>query len=136
MSVTMTLTVTQGFLVVQEFVLRGPGQFIIGRAEGCDVRLPTDHLHYDVSRRHCAINVDAEGCWVRDLGSLNGTLVNGTVIGKRSDEQVSGGHDLAVSPPHPLRNGDEVRVGLTVFRVSIVIGADVPELDQVPVIIG
>src|SRR5688500_19435969 len=50
----------------------------IGRASGCDLRLGGDP---SVSRRHAKITIDAEGPWVEDLGSHNGTLVNGQKIG-------------------------------------------------------
>jgi pSer/pThr/pTyr-binding forkhead associated (FHA) protein len=48
-------------------------KLLIGRAEECDVR----PLSEDVSRRHCAIHVGPEEVWVEDLGSRNGTFVNG-----------------------------------------------------------
>jgi pSer/pThr/pTyr-binding forkhead associated (FHA) protein len=46
---------------------------VVGRNPLCDVRLHS----FRVSRRHCClIDVDGEVV-VRDLGSLNGTLING-----------------------------------------------------------
>lgn len=46
---------------------------VVGRGEGCDVRL----AHKGVSKLHCVI-VKTDGLLVvRDLGSLNGTRVNG-----------------------------------------------------------
>lgn len=50
----------------------------IGRSPECRIRLPFD----PVSRRHCEIVVDDEGLLVRDLGSTNGTYVNGRRIGE------------------------------------------------------
>ena len=46
---------------------------VIGRGRGADIVLaePT------ISRSHAAIGYDAEGFFVQDLGSTNGTLVNG-----------------------------------------------------------
>ena len=47
---------------------------IVGRDPDCDLRV----FAYGVSRRHCAIWRDAAGtCWLLDLASLNGTLVDG-----------------------------------------------------------
>jgi hypothetical protein len=46
---------------------------VIGRAGGCDVRL----AHDDVSRRHAVLWREAGSAWIADLGSSNGTFVNG-----------------------------------------------------------
>lgn len=48
----------------------------IGSAPGSDIPL-MDQL---VSQRHAEITVKADGCWIRDLGSKNGTSVNGTLL--------------------------------------------------------
>lgn len=46
----------------------------IGRAPDCSLRLPDD----DVSRRHAILQAQGEGeFWLVDLGSANGTYVNG-----------------------------------------------------------
>lgn len=55
-------------------------KLLIGRAEQCDVR----PLSEEVSRRHCAITVGPSEVWVEDLGSRNGTLVNGNRITERT----------------------------------------------------
>src|SRR5258706_6493666 len=51
----------------------------IGRAVDNDVRL-TSAL---VSRHHCRIEIGPEGSWVIDLGSANGTSVNGNKVTRR-----------------------------------------------------
>jgi serine/threonine protein kinase len=56
---------------------------------------------------------------VRDFGSLNGTRVNGKLIGKRDKEQTpEEGQQLAL-PEHDLKHGDTVRLRSTVFQVSV-----------------
>lgn len=45
----------------------------LGRREDCDFRIPLA----DVSRKHCRIIRDQEYVRLEDLGSANGTLVNG-----------------------------------------------------------
>jgi transcriptional regulator with GAF, ATPase, and Fis domain len=62
----------------------------IGRAIDNDIRLSV-HL---ASRHHCRIEIDDEGAWVMDLGSSNGTTVNGSPV-ERS----------------PIKPGDAVGVG-------------------------
>src|SRR5438552_18571238 len=51
----------------------------VGRAVDNDIRL-TGTL---VSRHHCRIEVGPEGAWVVDLGSANGTSVNGQKVSRR-----------------------------------------------------
>jgi predicted component of type VI protein secretion system len=69
---------------------------VIGR-EGCDVVLADP----EVSRRHAAIRSVAGGVAIEDLGSTNGTFVN----------------ERRVSGVEPLRDGDTVRFGNTVWRL-------------------
>ncbi|HEX8086155.1 MAG TPA: DUF1707 and FHA domain-containing protein [Solirubrobacteraceae bacterium] len=51
----------------------GPGPWTIGRSDGCRLVI----AHGTVSRRHAVLRRTADGIEVRDLGSLNGTWVNG-----------------------------------------------------------
>ncbi|MBL8859674.1 MAG: sigma 54-interacting transcriptional regulator [Planctomycetes bacterium] len=55
----------------------------IGRSVDNDLRL-TSGL---VSRHHCRIETDAEGVWVVDLGSANGTYVNGERISRKKIDE-------------------------------------------------
>jgi transcriptional regulator with GAF, ATPase, and Fis domain len=69
----------------------------VGRAIDNDIRV-SDTL---VSRHHCRIDVGAEGAWVIDLGSANGTSVNGERVTRRL-----------------LADGDQVHVGKVRLYVS------------------
>lgn len=71
---------------------------IVGRSEECNITLKTD----EVSRQHCRLQFVNGQLTVRDLGSRNGTLVNGSVA--------SG--DVA------LNDGDELQIGPMRFRVQ------------------
>ena len=66
---------------------------IIGRRQDCDLRIPTR----DVSRRHCEIGPGEKRSEViaRDLGSSNGTYVNGKRI---AECRLSPGDRLVVGP--------------------------------------
>ena len=57
------------------------GSYIIGRQEGCDVVLASA----SVSRQHARIFVDQGRCYVEDLGSANGVLVDGQRVVKQRD---------------------------------------------------
>ena len=51
---------------------------IVGRTSECDVVLRAS----DVSKQHCRIIIDADSVTIEDLGSANGTFVNGQKIRK------------------------------------------------------
>jgi pSer/pThr/pTyr-binding forkhead associated (FHA) protein len=54
------------------------GKLIIGREEDCHLRPPSEFI----SRHHCVLLLDEYTLRIRDLGSKNGTYVNGRRIGK------------------------------------------------------
>ncbi len=61
-------------------------------------RLPDNHLslnHGSVSRRHAKISVTNQGVFIEDMGSQNGTTLNGTSLKGQSN----------------LRPGDILRIG-------------------------
>jgi hypothetical protein len=66
------LVVVQGKPEGKEIPLRTP-KFLIGRGTECHLR-PNSEL---VSRHHCLLIIGESGVSLRDLGSTNGTLVNG-----------------------------------------------------------
>lgn len=68
-----------------------PGINVLGRETGCQLRIPLA----EVSRRHCELSIVDSGVLVRDLGSANGTVVNG----QRIDEKVLGAGDAVVIGP-------------------------------------
>jgi pSer/pThr/pTyr-binding forkhead associated (FHA) protein len=89
-------------LVVQgrpkgKFLNFPPGDYIFGRGEECHVR-PNSPW---VSRQHCLLHITGTMAFVRDLGSSNGTLVNGQ----------------AVSLDAPLTPGDKLQIGPLVLEI-------------------
>ncbi|HEY3781720.1 MAG TPA: FHA domain-containing protein [Fimbriimonadaceae bacterium] len=69
-----------------------PGVNVIGREAGCEVSIPWDN---SVSRRHAQVVLNGFEAVVSDLGSSNGTAVNG----------------FALAMPAPLKPGDAVKLG-------------------------
>jgi pSer/pThr/pTyr-binding forkhead associated (FHA) protein len=73
--------------------IRIPGKkFVIGRGEDCQLRATSDMI----SRRHCELTVEDSYAAVKDLGSRNGTIVNGKVI--EGETQLKSGDKLKVGP--------------------------------------
>ena len=69
----------------------------MGRGAPNDIRLDADEF---ASAHHARIDPRRDGVWVEDIGSTNGTYVNGTRL----------------SRPQKLAPGDVVRVGETDLR--------------------
>lgn len=80
-----------------EYIIRKPAT-LIGRNESCDLTV-SDPL---VSRRHCQISWDGVYCTVEDLGSTNGTFVNGQQL----------------VAAYSLRPGDRLQVADVVFQFT------------------
>lgn len=92
------LKVLRGGSSGKEIAIKGP-HFIIGRSEECNLRANSDAI----SRKHCAISLKQEDVFVRDLGSRNGTYLNGE----------------KVENPTAMEMGDQLRVGPLEFLVTV-----------------
>ena len=72
----------------------GQGSNVLGRGTDADIRLPDT----GVSRKHVDVQLDGGTVAVEDLGSTNGTLVNGRRVGRQE-----------------LADGDVIRIGHSVL---------------------
>jgi len=63
------------------------GSMTIGRAADCELSIPGE----EISRKHARIKVMNDGLEVEDLGSANGTFINGKRVAK---EMAQGGDEL------------------------------------------
>jgi pSer/pThr/pTyr-binding forkhead associated (FHA) protein len=81
----------------RDFDLTAP-KTSIGRRDDCTLRIPL----MGVSRKHCELTVSERSVRVKDLGSSNGTFVNGRKV---TDQ--------------PLKAGDKLTVGAINFTVQI-----------------
>jgi hypothetical protein len=80
--------------------------FRIGRAADCDL-CPTD---MGVSRHHCEIRCAGSCAWIRDLGSHNGTFVNGEEVFLERN----------------LSPGDRISFGLSCYEIELVTARAAP----------
>src|SRR6476619_1134722 len=83
---------------------------VIGRREDCDLRIPLG----EVSRKHCRLIRDGDTLKLEDLGSSNGTFLNGSRV-----------QEAQLSP------GDTIQVGPVVFVVQV--DGEPPEEELRPV---
>lgn len=108
---TATLVVRQGTQAGMSFVISG-SQVVLGREEGLDIVLQDP----ESSRRHARVSWQGGRYVIEDMGSTNGTFVNG----------------IQITMPQGLNPGDSIGIGQTalVFQLS---GADVgPAAYQAP----
>ena len=82
MSATVKLTVVRGGLKGKKFIFDHPIVCTLGRDPGCLLQLPDNSEFCEISRRHCVFDIDPPQMFVRDLGSRNGTFINGQNIGQ------------------------------------------------------
>lgn len=97
----VVLTVTEGPHAGKQFTFGEHDNFIVGRHSTAHFRLPARDPYF--SRLHFMVEVNAPHCRLMDMGSRNGTQVNGTVV-ERAD----------------LKHGDQIRGGQTLIQVAIV----------------
>ena len=111
----LTLTAVDGPLQGKIFTFDEHDTFIFGRSSQCHARLPDDDK--TASRHHFVLELNPPQACVRDLGSLNGTHVNGRQIGRRAKGESPQDAALRVQPTVPLNSGDTLRVGHSVFKL-------------------
>ena len=90
----VTLRVLSGPYSGREFVFDQHDTFLIGRADSAHLYLPEDRFF---SRHHCLLEIAPPRCFLRDLGSTNGTIVNGRKVQEaflRSGDRIQGGQTL------------------------------------------
>jgi len=90
-----------------EFPLRPNREIIIGRSSDLDMVLVEDM----VSRKHAKITTDDHVVTIQDLGSTNGTFVNGEKVRKAD-----------------LKDGDRILIGTSIIKIVFVDGDNTSHL--------
>ena len=109
------LITREGILVGERWTI-DRDEIVIGRGSECDVMLP----ERQVSRQHVKILHENGRYQLQDLGSKNGTHLNG--------KQVTG--------TVPLQDGDEIQIALAVKLVFVGTDATLPLTFEVPSLEG
>jgi pSer/pThr/pTyr-binding forkhead associated (FHA) protein len=92
-----------------EFPLRPNREIIIGRSSDLDMVLVEDM----VSRKHAKITTDDNVVTIQDLGSTNGTFVNGEKVRKAD-----------------LKDGDRILIGTSIIKIVYVDGEQTSHLTE------
>jgi serine/threonine-protein kinase len=95
----VTLRVLAGPHTGRAFTFNQHDTFLIGRSDQAHLYLPDDRFF---SRHHCLLEIAPPRCYLRDLGSTNGTYVNGRKVQEAY-----------------LTNGDRIQGGQTVLAVEV-----------------
>ncbi len=94
------LEIISGSTAGRKVRLAADQELRVGRTDWADLAVPQDRL---MSGVHFALQADPSGCYLTDLGSSNGTQVNGQPVSARTR----------------LRDGDGILAGETQFAVRI-----------------
>lgn len=95
-----SLRLLSGESAGRDFPMEGR-RYVIGRARKCDLTPASSQ----VSRYHCAIEIDDGRLFLRDLNSTNGTFLNGQRLQGKRMERV-----------YP---GDRIRLGGFEFEIRV-----------------
>jgi serine/threonine-protein kinase len=116
MPAKVILEVLSGPIQGQVFSFDRHDTFLFGRHKDCHARILND---VQVSRHHFLLEVNPPSARVRDLGSLNGTFVNGVKCGGRAKGDRPEDAAGRAFPEVDLKHGDQISVGGTTIAVKV-----------------
>lgn len=123
------LKIDRGPMKGKVFSFNQHDTFLFGRGPTATCQLPEDNY---ISRNHFLLEVNPPRVFLRDLGSLNGTIVNGKKIGGRQQdhEKIARADQFSLfirknqwdrsNYEVELKNSDEIEAGDTVMKVTLV----------------
>jgi len=112
----VTLSVTKGPAKGKVFTFTEHDTFLFGRMPDCHATFPDDT---QVSRHHFILEACPPKASLRDLGSLNGTYVNGKKCGGRKTGESPEEGAKHQFPVVDLKDGDKITVGQTDLSIAI-----------------
>jgi eukaryotic-like serine/threonine-protein kinase len=127
MAAKVTLTIHGGALDGKQYSFKQPAKCVIGRAEDCLIQLPSNWEFQLVSRHHCELHLEPPRVRVCDLGSRNGTYINGKLIGQRPRTESAESAAPSVSAFYDLNDGYQLWVGPVLFEVKIAGAVTLPK---------
>lgn len=130
MSASIQRRITEGSAKGKVFDFAAHDTFFLGRHPDCHVHLPDDTF---VSRHHFILEACPPQACVRDLGSRNGTYVNGRKIGGRKEGESPAQGARRAYPEVTLKHGDRIQVGDTALEVTVKHTAPAAAVPRVPV---
>jgi pSer/pThr/pTyr-binding forkhead associated (FHA) protein len=116
MSASVQLRITEGIAKGKVFTFAAHDTFFLGRHPDCQMHLPDDEC---VSRHHFILEACPPQACVRDLGSRNGTYVNGRKVGGRKEGESPEEGARRAYPEVTLKHGDRIQVGDTALEVHV-----------------
>lgn len=82
------------------------GNLLIGRDASCQIDVPEDD---EISRQHAQLEQRVDGVWIKDLGAMNKTEVNGQAV-----DEIR------------LKHGDRIEIGRTQFEFQLMDATSAP----------
>ena len=135
MPAKLIIEVTSGPIQGRTFEFDRHDTFLFGRRKDCHAQISEDPK---VSRHHFILEANPPDVRIRDLGSRNGTFVNGVKYGGRALDEVAEDAAGRQYPTVDLGDGDRVTVGDTTIQIRIELpvsccqcGSEISKAEQV-----
>jgi pSer/pThr/pTyr-binding forkhead associated (FHA) protein len=110
----LILETTEGSLTGEKFIFEETGAYIIGRSKYCALQISNDQ-DIRISRQHLMLILDPDKARIRDLGSKNGTNLNGRPI---PPGEITEHPEIETPADREIKPGDIISIGNTTLQVD------------------
>ena len=124
MSAKVQIKISKGKDAGKIFAFTEHDTFVFGRMDDSHACIPDDT---QVSRHHFILEVNPPAACLRDLGSLNGTWVNGKKYGAREKGETPEQGAKRRYPEVAIKHGDRIKVGVTELEVAVEKAKEAPQ---------